>query len=46
MIKINLEKAEQMIDAAKKKSVGLDTNMCISIVDAGAAILLRHNVSR
>ncbi|MFK8006413.1 MAG: heme-binding protein [Saprospiraceae bacterium] len=36
---ITLEKAEQMISAAKKKSVALDTKMNIAIVDAGANLV-------
>lgn len=36
---ITLEQAEKMINAAKHKSVELDTKMNIAIVDAGANLL-------
>ena len=36
---ITLEQAEKMIDAAKQKSVELNTKMNIAIVDAGANLL-------
>ncbi len=36
---ITLEQAEKLIDAAKKKSVELDTKMNIAIVDAGANLV-------
>lgn len=36
---LTLAQAEKIIDAAKKKSVELDTKMNISVVDAGANIL-------
>ena len=36
---ITLEQAEKMINAAKEKSVGLDTKMNIAVVDAGANLV-------
>ena len=33
---VNLENAEQVIEAARKKAVELDTQMCIAVVDSGA----------
>ena len=36
---ISLEQAEKMINAAKQKSVALDTKMNIAVVDAGANLV-------
>ncbi len=36
---ITLEQAEKMIDAAKQKSVALDTKMNIAVVDGGANLV-------
>jgi len=36
---ITLEQAEKAIDAAKKKSIALNTKMNISVVDAGANLI-------
>ncbi len=36
---ITLSQAEKMIDAAKEKSVGINTKMNIAIVDAGANLI-------
>lgn len=36
---ITLQQAEQMIEAAKKKAIELDTKMNIAVVDAGANLL-------
>ena len=33
---INLQNAEQAIEAARKKAISLKTQMCIAIVDSGA----------
>ena len=33
---INLEHAEKAIEAARKKAIGLKTQMCIAVVDSGA----------
>ncbi|MGD0533706.1 MAG: heme-binding protein [Methyloceanibacter sp.] len=33
---INLEHAEEAIDAARKKAISLKTQMCIAVVDSGA----------
>ena len=33
---VNLEQAEQVIEAARKKSIELNTQMCIAVVDSGA----------
>lgn len=33
---VNLEQAEQVIEAARKKSIDLGTQMCIAVVDSGA----------
>ena len=33
---VNLENAEQVIEAARKKAIALDTQMCIAVVDSGA----------
>ncbi|MDJ0514303.1 MAG: heme-binding protein [Methyloceanibacter sp.] len=33
---VNLEQAEQVIKAARKKSIELNTQMCIAVVDSGA----------
>jgi uncharacterized protein GlcG (DUF336 family) len=33
---VNLEQAEQVIEAARKKSIELGTQMCIAVVDSGA----------
>ena len=33
---INLEHAEKAIEAARKKSLELETHMCIAVVDSGA----------
>jgi len=33
---VNLEQAEQVIEAARKKSIELKTHMCIAVVDSGA----------
>ena len=33
---INLQHAEQAIEAARKKAIALKTQMCIAIVDSGA----------
>lgn len=36
---LNLESAQKMIEAAKRKSIELDTKMNIAIVDAGANLV-------
>lgn len=33
---VNLDQAEQVIEAARKKAVELNTQMCIAVVDSGA----------
>jgi uncharacterized protein GlcG (DUF336 family) len=33
---VNIENAEQVIDAARKKALKLKTQMCIAVVDSGA----------
>ncbi len=33
---VNLENAEKVIEAARKKAVALNTKMCIAVVDSGA----------
>jgi uncharacterized protein GlcG (DUF336 family) len=33
---VNLQNAEQVIEAARKKAVELKTKMCIAVVDSGA----------
>ena len=33
---INLEHAEEAIEAARKKAISLKTQMCIAVVDSGA----------
>jgi uncharacterized protein GlcG (DUF336 family) len=38
---INLEHAEKAIEAARKKAIGLKTQMCIAVVDSGGGRLTR-----
>ena len=33
---VNLENAEKVIKAARKKAIALKTQMCIAVVDSGA----------
>jgi uncharacterized protein GlcG (DUF336 family) len=33
---VNLENAEKVIEAARKKAIALNTKMCIAVVDSGA----------
>jgi uncharacterized protein GlcG (DUF336 family) len=33
---VNLENAERVVEAARKKAIELDTQMCIAVVDSGA----------
>jgi uncharacterized protein GlcG (DUF336 family) len=35
---INLQHAEQAIEAARKKAIALKTQMCIAVVDSGASL--------
>ena len=35
---VNLENAERVVEAARKKAIELDTQMCIAMVDSGITV--------